>query len=117
MASRSERLRVAVATIGNKGLEDIVSHEFGHAKTFTIIDIQAEGIKNVKVIQNPAASLSHGKGPVVAKYLADMKVNIVVSGEVGPGASTMLNELKIKTLTVKSGEQVMKALRTNSLVK
>jgi predicted Fe-Mo cluster-binding NifX family protein len=117
MAEQPKNLRVAVATTGNKGLEDEVSHEFGHTKTFTIIDIQDGKVKNVKVIENPAASLSHGKGPVAAKYLADIKVNIVVSGEVGPGASTMLNELKIKTLTVKSGEQVMKALKTNSLVK
>jgi predicted Fe-Mo cluster-binding NifX family protein len=117
MAEQPKNLRVAVATTGNKGLEDEVSHEFVHTKTFTIIDIQDGKVKNVKVIKNPAALLSHGKGPVVAKYLADMKVNMVVSGEVGPGASTMLNELKIKTLTVKSGEQVIKVLRNNSLVK
>ncbi|MDI6805953.1 MAG: NifB/NifX family molybdenum-iron cluster-binding protein, partial [Candidatus Bathyarchaeia archaeon] len=90
---------------------------FGHAKTFTIIDIKDGSVKNVEVMQNPAASLSHGKGPVVAKYLAEKKVKIVISGEVGPGASTMLNELSIKILTAKSGEQVQDVLRTNSLVK
>jgi len=29
-------VRIAVATIGDKGLEDIVSHDFGHSDTFTI---------------------------------------------------------------------------------
>jgi predicted Fe-Mo cluster-binding NifX family protein len=117
MRAQPNSLRVAVATKGNKGLEDTVSHEFGHAKTFTIIDIQDGMVKNVEVIENPAASLSHGKGPVVAKYLADMKVNIVISGEVGPGASTMLNELKMKILVAKSGEQVIKVLKINSLIR
>jgi predicted Fe-Mo cluster-binding NifX family protein len=117
MVTQPNNLRVAVATTGDKGLEDTVSHEFGHAKTFTIIDVQNEQVKNITIIQNPAASLSHGKGPVVAKYLADMKVNMVISGEVGPGASVMLNELAIKILRVKSGEQVINALRANSLIK
>lgn len=117
MEEQPNSLRVAVTTKGNKGLEDTVSHEFGHAKTFTIIDIQDGMVKNVEVIENPAGSLSHGKGPVVAKYLADMKVNMVISGEVGPGASTMLNELKIKILAAKAGEQVIKVLKINSLIK
>ncbi|MGQ9506820.1 MAG: NifB/NifX family molybdenum-iron cluster-binding protein [Candidatus Bathycorpusculaceae bacterium] len=117
MAAQPKRLRVAIATTSNKGLDDTISHEFGHSKTFTIIDIQDENVKNVEVIKNPASSLSHGKGPVVAKYLADMKVNMVISGEVGPGASTMLTELKIKILTAKSGEHVINVLRTNSLIK
>ncbi|MDH7477567.1 MAG: NifB/NifX family molybdenum-iron cluster-binding protein [Candidatus Bathyarchaeota archaeon] len=117
MEEQPNSLRVAVATKGDKGLEDTVSHEFGHAKTFTIIDIQDGMVKNLEVIENPAASLSHGKGPVIAKYLADMKVNMVISGEVGPGASTMLNELKIKILAAKSGEQVIKVLKINSLIK
>ncbi|MEM3700023.1 MAG: NifB/NifX family molybdenum-iron cluster-binding protein [Candidatus Bathyarchaeia archaeon] len=117
MAVQPKSLKVAIATTSEKGLEDTVSHEFGHAKTFTIIDIKDNSVKNVEVIENPAASLSHGKGPVVAKYLADMKVNVVISGEVGPGATTMLNELKIKILAAKSGEQVINVLRSNSLIK
>jgi predicted Fe-Mo cluster-binding NifX family protein len=117
MTTQFNSLRVAFATTSDKRLQDKVSHEFGHAKTFTIIDIQDGHVKNVEVIQNPAATLSHSKGPVVAKYLAEMKVNMVISGEVGPGASTMLKELAIKILTVKSGERVINVLRANSLIK
>ncbi|MEM3589456.1 MAG: hypothetical protein QXN33_00470 [Candidatus Bathyarchaeia archaeon] len=32
--------RVAVATDGEKGLEDSVAREFGRCKTFTVVDIQ-----------------------------------------------------------------------------
>ena len=36
----SKNVIVAVATLGEKGLQDSVSHEFGHSKTFTIIEIE-----------------------------------------------------------------------------
>lgn len=74
MTAQFKSLRVAVATAGDKGLKDVVSYEFGHSRTFTIVDIENGKIEHVEVIKNPATSLSHGKGPVVAKHLADIKV-------------------------------------------
>ncbi len=66
-------LRIAIATNNNKGLEDTISKEFGHSKTFTIIKIEEKEIKDIKMIQNPANKLNHGKGPIIAKHLANMK--------------------------------------------
>jgi len=73
-------------------------------------------IRSVEVIQNPAASLSHGRGPVVAKSLANMRVNTVISGEIGPGASTMLNELSITKMIVKPGQKVIDVLKEKALI-
>jgi len=109
-------IRVAVATESNEGLEGIVSQEFGHAETFTILDIENGIVKSLNVIQNPAKHLAHGKGPVIAKHLANMNVNIVISGEIGPGASMVLSEFKIKKIIAKPGQHVLKVLKNNSLI-
>lgn len=117
MTPKPKSLRVAVATAGDNGLEDSTSHACGRSKTFTIVDIEDGRVKGVEVTENPAASLSRGRGPVAAKHLADMKVNMVISGELGPGALTMLNELKIKTVTAEPGQRVVDVLRDEALIK
>ena len=54
--------RIAVATVGYGGLEDHVSSEFGHSKTFTIVEVEDGIVRDVKVIDNPAGPMSHGRG-------------------------------------------------------
>lgn len=103
-------MKIAIATMGNKGLEDIVSGEFGHAKTFTIIEIEEGRIKNVEIIDNPAGSISHGRGPIVAKKLKDKGVDMIISGEIGPGALAILDQLKVNKLIVKPGSKVLEVL-------
>lgn len=110
-------MKVAIAIINNKGLEDSVSYEFGHSKTFTIVEIGDGDIKNIEIIQNPAKNLNHGRGPIVAKYLANMKVNMVISGEIGPGASIILDQLKIEKIIVKHSQKVIDVLKEKTLIK
>jgi predicted Fe-Mo cluster-binding NifX family protein len=117
MTTKTDSLRVAVATEGDKGLRDKVSHGFGHCKTFTLLDIKDGKIKKVEVIANPAESASHGRGPLLAKHLATINVKIAVAGEFGPGASAMLEEHGIKMLKIAPGELVMNVLENNSLIK
>ncbi|MEM2495154.1 MAG: NifB/NifX family molybdenum-iron cluster-binding protein [Nitrososphaerota archaeon] len=103
--------------MNNKGLENNVSYEFGHSKTFIIIEIEGNNIKNIGVIQNPAKNLNHDRGSIVAKYLANMKVNMVISGEIGPGASIILDQLKIEKVIVKPGQKVIDVLKEKALIK
>lgn len=109
--------RVAIATVGDKGLKDRVSGHFGHSKTFTIVDVENGKVKNLKVVQNPAISLSRGIGRTVAQHLASMGVSIVISGKVGPGASIVLNELDIKKIIVRPGQRVIDVLKENAIVR
>lgn len=109
-------VKIAVATVGNKGLEDIVSQEFGHSRTFTLIDIEDGKVVKVDVIENPARNIAHGRGPIIAKSLADKNVETIISGEVGPGASTILKQLDVKILIVKPGRKVIDVLRENKLI-
>jgi len=109
--------RIAVATVRDRGLEDIVSPEFGHSRTFTIIDIENGEVKNVEVLENPARNIAHGRGPIIGKSLADKGVEIVFTSGVGPGASAILEQLGVKIVTTKAGQKVEDVLREYKLVK
>jgi predicted Fe-Mo cluster-binding NifX family protein len=105
------KLRIAVPTKTHTGLQDIVSEVFGKAKTFTIVDIEDGEVKNVQVIANPAASYEYGSGPVAVKTLADLKVNLVMAAEFGPGASSLLEQHNIQKLTVKPNTKVADSIK------
>jgi predicted Fe-Mo cluster-binding NifX family protein len=85
------QLRVAIPTKADKGLEDVVSEVFGKAKTFTIVEVEDGQIRNVQVIDNPGASYEYGSGPIAVKTLVDLKVNYVLTAELGPGLQSYLN--------------------------
>jgi predicted Fe-Mo cluster-binding NifX family protein len=98
-----QEIRLAVPTQGDKGLEETVSEIFGRAKNFTIVKISDGAVVDIQVIENPALSYIQGAGPVVVKTLADMEVNMVAAQELGPGASTLLQQHNIIKVTVEPG--------------
>lgn len=104
-------LRLAVATNGKDGLEDVVSNVFGRAKTFTIIDVEDEKIKGVTVVENPGLSYKHGAGPIVAKMLVDKDVDMVLAYVLGLGADELLKQHKITHIAIKPNTKVEKAIR------
>ena len=104
------KLRIAVATNESKGLNDEVSEVFGKAKTFTIVDVEDGKVKNVEVIENPAASYKYGAGPIVVKELVDSRVNLVIGPEFGPGASAILEQHGVDKMLVDAGTKVSEIL-------
>lgn len=105
------QLRVAIPTKADKGLEDVVSEVFGKAKTFTIVEVEDGQIRNVQVIDNPGASYEYGSGPIAVKTLVDLKVNYVLTAELGPGASELLKHHGIKKVLIKPNTKVIDAVR------
>ena len=105
------KLRIAAPTKTHKGLEDAVSEVFGKAKTFTIVDVEDGEVKNVQVIDNPAASYEYGAGPVAVKTLADFEVNLVLTGELGPGALNLLEHYGISHFSVRSNKKVADSIK------
>lgn len=108
-------LKVAVATKGSKGLEDEVSDIFGRTRAFTIVETEGCLIKDAKVVENPAASYEYGAGPIATKMLADMKVEVVIAGEFGMGASVLLKDKNIRAVKVRAGTNVCRAV--DSIIK
>ena len=105
------KLRIAVATKGRDGLEDVVSEVFGRANAFTVIDAEEGEIKGVKIMENPAVSYKHGAGPIVVKMLIDAGVNMVLAAELGPGASALLEQHNVTTIVVKPDAGVEESVR------
>ncbi|HID60476.1 MAG TPA: dinitrogenase iron-molybdenum cofactor [Hadesarchaea archaeon] len=103
-------LKVAVAAKGIKGLEDEVSDVFGRARAFAIVETEGDRIKNVKVVDNPAASYEYGAGPITTKMLADMGVKVVIASDFGVGASVLLKDKNIRAVKVKAGTNVCRAV-------
>jgi len=68
-------------------------------------------MKAVQVIPNPGASCRFGSGPITTKTLADLGVNVIVAGEIGPGASAAIDDYKMARITVKPGIPVSEAIK------
>jgi len=103
--------RIAVATDGKNGLDDTVSNVFGRAPTFTIVDAEDEKIISVRVLENPALSYAHGAGPIAIKTLIDDGVEVVISNELGIGASEILENHNITYMQAKPGTKVENAVK------
>ena len=106
-----EKLRIAIATNGKDGLEDVVSNVFGRAKTFTIVDAEDDNITDVRVLENSAVSYHHGAGPIAVKMLIDEGVKVVLANELGLGASELLKQHNLEVIQVKSGTNVENATK------
>jgi len=107
-----KKVKFAFPTDGDKGLENKVSDVFGRANTFTLVEVEGKKVKNVEVVKNPALTYRSGVGPLVVKMLSERGVDTVVAGEIGPGASTLLEQYKIKKVKVEPKISVGKALET-----
>jgi len=110
MYTSLEKVKIAIPTKGQGGLEDVVSDVFGRANAFTIVDVEEGEIKNVKILENPALSYKHGAGPIVVKMLVDSGVNMVLSTELGPGASALLEQHNVTHIVVKPGTSVKESI-------
>ncbi len=103
-------MRIAIPSKGDRGLRDEVSDVFARAAYFTIIDLQNGDVEDVKVEENIASSLKHGTGPIVAKMLKEKGVEAVLTGELGPGAKTLLELSEIRAIRVTPGVKVKEAI-------
>ncbi len=88
-------MKIAVSTT-NGGLDDKVSEVFGRAVSFTIVDVENGDIKSVEVVRNDYAVRGGGAGIAVSQFLADKGVEVVITGNVGPNALSVLNSAGIK---------------------
>jgi len=103
-------VRLAVPTKGDRGMRDVVSDIFARASTFTFIDIADGEVKEVSVEKNAVSVIKQGTGPLVARDLNEKGVKFVVSGEIGPGAKTLLDMTGIGVIRVVPGVKVKEAV-------
>jgi len=103
-------MKIAVPTQGDKGLRDRVADTFSRAPYFTIVTVENGAIAGKKVVQNKAAEVKQGAGPLAARTLKDAGVNVILSGEIGPGATSILDAFGIRVISASQNEKVRDAV-------
>jgi predicted Fe-Mo cluster-binding NifX family protein len=104
------KTKVAIATVGTKGLGDEVADTFAQAKTISILTINGNKV-HLEVLNNPAASLKLGRGRTIVPLLKDKEVNVVVASKLGLSASVLLEKAKVRMVIVPAGTKVVDIVR------
>lgn len=81
-------MKIAVAAMG----EDVAGH-FGHCENFKIFVAEAGSIVSEESIPNPG----HRPG-FLPNFLADMGVEVIISGGMGGGAVDIFNERNVEVV-------------------
>jgi len=92
-------MRIAISSQG-PDLDSAVDPRFGRSRYFIMID--SDSMK-FEVIENPATEATSGAGIRTAQLVIDQKVDLVLTGRVGPKASDVLNAAGLKYIQERSG--------------
>jgi len=88
-------MKIAVsATAGS--LDAIVDPRFGRCAYFVIVEVEKNEIKNAEAVQNPAATAIGGAGIQAAQLIASKGAKVLISGNIGPNAFSVLSGTGIK---------------------
>jgi predicted Fe-Mo cluster-binding NifX family protein len=98
-------------TAKGPGLESEIDPNFGRASYFLIYNPDSGQIES---FENPNREASQGAGIQSARFFTDRKIDVLLTGEVGPNAETVLKSAGIQIITGIRGH-VGKAI--NSILK
>ena len=87
----SEKIKLAVPSMGDQGLDAELTTRFGRCAYFTIVTIEEKSIKEVEVIENPGINARGGAGPMAAQLVAKEGATAIIGGNYGPNAMSALN--------------------------
>jgi predicted Fe-Mo cluster-binding NifX family protein len=103
-------MRIAVPTEGKRKLSNKVANTFSRTSKFTIVTIKDSKIDSVELISNPGETPERGAGPLAARILKENNVDLVLTGEMGPGAKNILDALDIEIKIVEQGKSVKEVI-------
>ncbi len=99
-------MRIAVPTTGKRKLSNKITDSFSRTPEFTIVTIEENRIKTVKIVVNPGNTPERGAGPLAARTLKDNNVDVLLTVEMGPGARNILEALGIEIALVEQDKSV-----------
>ena len=89
--------KIAVSTEENT-LQSMIDQRFGRCKYFMIIKTDDEkNITDYESVENQGALQGHGAGIKAAQQLGELGVDAIITGMIGPNATTILEQLGIKS--------------------
>ncbi len=111
-------MKIAI-TAEDVTLESRVDPKFGRCRYFLIADIENEGLTHEglsQAVKNEGAIQGHGAGIKAAKQLGELGVKAVLTGEVGPNAADVLEQLGIKAYHASgTAKESVEKFRNNEL--
>jgi len=91
-------MKVCVPTEGNNGLDELVSHHFGRAPAYAVVDLET---MDCDFIENSSEHFGgSGKPPEI---IAESGAEVVLASGMGPNAMRMLSERGIRVYCGISG--------------
>jgi len=89
-------MKIAISSTG-KTLDDNIDQRFGRCPYFLIVEIEDKKIKETKAVENTAAAQSGKAGIAAAQRVMEEDIKAVITGNLGPNASDVLDQFGIKT--------------------
>jgi predicted Fe-Mo cluster-binding NifX family protein len=91
------RLRIAVSSEGDRGLESTVSHHFGRCPYYVLVDVEGEELRDVATVENPFFG-NHQPGQV-PRFITEQGADVIVTGGMGRRALGFFENERIETVT------------------
>ena len=110
-------IRVVATTLDDRGVESQVSPRFARAPFIVVVDIVNGAITNAVSMPNPFASMPGGAGVAFAQWIIGSGARIVITPNIGPNASMVLQQAGITVYNISPGVRVIDALRGLGLVR
>lgn len=108
-------MKICLTSTGDS-LESKLDFRFGRCGYFIFMDTETGEFES---IENSAESASHGAGIQAAQVVMEKKPDAVITGNIGPNASSVLSTAGIKVYAFTSFEgtvtDALKAFRENKL--
>jgi len=87
-------MKIAISSTG-KNLTDSVSEVFARCPYFIIAEIENQEIEKFEAVKSESENQMGGAGISAAQLMAEKNVKAVITGNVGPRASDVLNQFSI----------------------
>jgi len=88
-------MKIAISSTG-KSLEDEIDSRFGRCPYFLIVEIENKKVKNIKAIKNTAKAQKGGAGITAGEIVANQKVDVIITTNLGPRAFSIFGQFGIK---------------------
>jgi predicted Fe-Mo cluster-binding NifX family protein len=89
-------MKIMISSDGD-ALDSRVDPRFGRCKYFIVAEIEDGKIIKTEAVLNPGAEQGHGAGVKAAQLVGELKADAVLTGDLGPNSSSILDKLKISS--------------------
>jgi len=96
------KVKIAIS-INGSDLNALFDPRFGRAQAFCIVDSESA---DYQIFSNAAVAASGGAGVAAAQFVAEYRVDAVISGSYGPNAYETLSAANIKMYTLAGGGEL-----------